>query len=161
MSNEEEIWKRLSDTSLYEASSTGKIRNFKTKKVLKPKTNQAGYLVVSLYKVSCFVHRLVAETFLKNEKNLPQVNHKNGIKTDNSVKNLEWCSASYNRFHAIEIGIITKIAEAHHCAKLKNSDIIKIRDLSKTLTQTQIAKNFGVSTSTISRIINKKNWKSV
>ena len=52
-----------------------------------------------------YVHRLVALAFLPNPKGMPQVNHRNAFKGDNSVKNLEWCSDSANKRHAIQIGV--------------------------------------------------------
>lgn len=77
---------------------------FVNKRHLKQSKSYKGYLFASLSlgdgtckKVS--VARLVAKTFIPNPKNLPQVNHKNMIKTDNSVQNLEWCTGSYNQLH--------------------------------------------------------------
>ncbi len=54
------------------------------------------------------IHRLLAEHFIENTLSLPQVNHKDGIKTNNSLSNLEWCDASYNQIHAIKHGLVPK-----------------------------------------------------
>lgn len=70
----------------------------------KPYVNWNGYLQIVLCKNGVIettsIHRIVAITFIKNPKNLPCVNHKNGIKTDNRLGNLEWCTFSYNNTHA-------------------------------------------------------------
>lgn len=97
----DEIWKRIKDyEDLYEVSDWGSVRNCQTGLVLKPYINSCGYKNVKLYKAGkrkrFSVHRLVAEAFIPNPKNLPQVNHKNEDKTDNRVENLEWCTNKYN-----------------------------------------------------------------
>ena len=99
-----EIWKPLKglveNGDYYEVSNFGNVRNIKTGKILKPGKIQSGYLLVSLCKngktKKFLVHRLVAITFLPNPENLPEVNHKDENKENNSLQNLEWCDRKYN-----------------------------------------------------------------
>lgn len=84
----------------YLISSNGKIYSLKSKKVLKPIIQDNGYSYVTIHnnKIQKMfrLHRLVAETFIPNPNNLPQVNHKDENKQNNKVENLEWCTAKYN-----------------------------------------------------------------
>ena len=96
---------------LYSVSDTGEVFFHKTGKgasawMLKQQRSTKGYSQVRLYDHSgggktLVVHRLVAAAFLDNPNNLPHVNHKNHIKTDNSIDNLEWCTAQYNAEYSL------------------------------------------------------------
>lgn len=97
----------------YFIGRTGEIYSTVTKKMLQPHYDNGGYFRITLYnpktnyKKSYKMHRLVAQYFIPNIENKPQINHKNGIKTDNVVENLEWCTNHENRMHALENNLIT------------------------------------------------------
>ena len=104
---EKEIWKEIQGyEGLYAVSSKGNVRNIRTGRLLGGGYYGNGYPFVILYKANSKpkqinVHRLVALAFIPNPYNLPYINHKNEIKDDNEVSNLEWCSASYNTNYSI------------------------------------------------------------
>lgn len=106
-----EVWRPLVGAEgNYEVSSTGKVRN-QHGKLLKPQLDDRGYerlrLSVANTKFSVRVHVAVAKAFIPNPDAKPQVNHKNGVKTDNTVKNLEWMTNEENSKHARETGLQT------------------------------------------------------
>lgn len=100
----EEVWKTIPGLRCYEASDLGHIRRIGATKPLKGSCDRDGYMQVRLsennIQFTKKVHRLVALSFLENPNNYPMVNHKNEIRDDNRVDNLEWCSAKYNSHYS-------------------------------------------------------------
>lgn len=142
---ETEIWKDIKGyDGLYQISNLGRVKSFgnvnsnnSKERILKPGIDGVGYLLVILFKdgkAKTFrIHRLVAKTFIPNIENLPQVNHKDEIKTNNCVENLEWCTAKYNinyskskRVICVETNVIYEsIKEADRQTCISQSSISK------------------------------------
>ncbi len=108
------------------------------------------------------VHRLVCQAFLPNPENKKHVNHKNMIRHDNSLDNLEWCTASENNIHAFKNGRKAISGEGRHTSKLNNEDVFNILNLGKNgFPIRKLAKMFNVSTGPINAILHFKTWKSL
>lgn len=143
---EKEVWEPIKNyEGLYEVSSLGRVRAishlswngkgyFMTKeKVLKPRMKKWGYLSVALSKDNKAkefkVHRLVANAFIPNPHQLPQVNHKDERKTNNCATNLEWCTAKYNSNYGSHPKNVSESNLKNHTLKaviqVKNGKVIK------------------------------------
>jgi hypothetical protein len=127
------------------------------------KHNSAGYLSIDLCKdgkvKKYLAHRLMAETFLDNPKNKEQVNHINGIKTDNRLENLEWSTRSENQKHSILIGLRTTNGEKNSQSKLTEQDVLYIRNSKEK--GSILAKKFNISHPTICDIIKHRSWTHI
>jgi hypothetical protein len=148
----------------YRISCEGAIESIKTGKKIKSRLDKDGYCVVNLYRdfkmKTVKVHRLVAAAYRKNTNNLPLVNHKNGIKSDNHINNLEWCTNGDNMKHAYKNGLIEKcFGEDHSHPKITNEIVYKIRSSNKT--GRDLAREFNISESNVSLIKNKKAWTHI
>ena len=106
----------------------------------------------------------MAIEFIPNPNNKPCINHKNGIKADNRLENLEWCTSAENSKHALETEL-TKIQYGSETtnSKLTEKEVLEIRKLKETtnMTSTEIGKLFGVNQPAISKIIHRKTWKHI
>jgi len=110
-----EIWKTITNFENYEVSNLGNVRSKRRcgakGGLIKPFFDRKdnGYYKVHLYvngkQFQPFLHRLVAQEFLPKVEGKKEINHINGIKIDNNVSNLEWCSRSENIIHAIDMGL--------------------------------------------------------
>ena len=98
-----EEWRKIENHPNYEVSNMGNVRNVKTGIILKPQKtgSKLSYYKVNLYnngnKVNKYLHRLVAEAFLPNFEQKPEINHINTNSLDNRVENLEWCTRIENQ----------------------------------------------------------------
>ena len=92
---------------LYAITPEGEVWSYKSKKFLKLTDNGNGYLIVALWKNGerkwYLVHRLVADAYIPNPDNLPQINHRDENKANNSLQNLEWCDCKYNNNYGTKI----------------------------------------------------------
>lgn len=116
---ENEIWKDIEGFEKYQISSYGRVKSlrFNKESILKPiKDNGNGYYVVSLYKnkkpFTHKIHRLVGTSFIPNPENKPEINHLNGVKSNNQVTNLDWVTSSENTKHGWQTGLMENTRKA-------------------------------------------------
>ena len=160
-----EIWRLYPEFDFIEVSTLGRVRTLdrvvsngkgtrvEKGKILKQWLNKNGYLRVAFRKdsklVNKSVHRLVAHAFLSNQKNLPEINHKDNNKLNNSVSNLEWCSHKYNIEYREKYG--KSSAEVSGCPVYAvNLDTLEI---SKFKSQREAGKILGIVNQSINSVL--------
>lgn len=160
-------WKQVilnGKRTIYSVSNTGLVMNSKTNYILKANKSRKGYLLVGIENHSCKVHRLVAEAFIPNPENKPQVNHINGDKECNWVGNLEWSTCRENIHHAINHKLFyVGLGEKANSAVYTDEQVHQVCKLLETqkFTNVEIAKLTGVDAYTVSKIKCKEEWNHI
>ena len=175
-----EEWRKLiypkidSEDNHYEVSNEGRIKNTLTGHILQQETLRSGYNSV---RVNCsgkkkhiIIHKAVAYTFLNPPKmdDETNINHKDNVRTNNSVDNLEWCTPGYNQYYkyvtkSFDVSRIS--GENNHNAKLTKEKVLYARSHvvkgSKEYGIRSLARKFGVSNTTLKRAIDEKGWRNI
>lgn len=174
-----ERWKQIEDFEFYHVSSLGRIKslsrviirscgNYISKEtILRSNLDKNGYHLVTLRKngesFKKKKHRLVAEAFIPNPENKPEVQHKkpeNDVtdKGNNCYWMIEWNTGEENRNNAMADGLIQK-GENHHSTKITEQDAINIKANVNKLTHQKLSEIYGISRPAITKIINGYRWK--
>jgi len=157
----------------YQVSNIGRVKSLERKVVcnssfriakgymLNAGSDKDGYLKVVLSKdrlrKTVSIHRIQAIAFIPNPLKKPCVNHKNGIKYDNNLSNIEWVTVSENAKHAHKMGLLS----TKNGAKVTEKEVLEIRKIGKSMLQKEIAKIYNIHSSTIGYILANKTWKNI
>lgn len=182
----EEVWKPIQIKEVigkYEVSNKGRVKslarydtrgNWRKEKFLKPRKNKSRgkghYLHVCLcngdWQKNFKIHRLVAEAFIPNPDNKPDVNHKDGIKVNNYVENLEWNTRSENCQHSCDNNLLVNVVgHDHGRQKLTGDEVIYIYNTymkgkpRSNFNANQLGRDYGVNGRAILNIYRKESWK--
>ncbi len=181
MENQKEIWKDVPGyEGIYQVSNLGNVKSLnhfinnkhnskslKKGRILKKFISKKGYLTTSLSKnikrYSPGIHRIVALAFIPNPEKKPQVNHINGIKTDNRVENLEWSTNKENQIHAVKNGLCNpNFGEKHHMSKLTNEQVLEARKLHYDgVSNKFLSKKYNITPTAMGNILRKKTYINI
>lgn len=159
----------------YEVSNFGRVRGLRCNrgkrsipKILRPTLNHKGYPFYGLYdgksSRSMFGHKIVLRAFVSDRPEGMSCNHKNGVRHDNRLENLEWVTHSENNYHAIHVLGAKRngLGELNHEAVLKTSDVIRIRARCDSgENHTAVSKEYGICRSTVGQIVRRETWKHI
>jgi hypothetical protein len=173
-----EIWKQYQNH--YEVSNLGNVRTvgrwveqFGGKRFFKPKSvaitdNGKGYKLFSTVpdkkkRKNCYLHRAVAELFVPNPYNLPEVNHEDGDKSNNAAYNLKWVTMLDNKKHARDNDLLVHGEDSHHSRLTKNQvlEILSAHKANPRINRAELGRIYGVVDTAICRIISGKRWTRV
>jgi hypothetical protein len=183
-----EVWKDIKDyEGIYQVSNFGNVKSldrevapnnrvpyWRKGKICKQSKSNLGYMTVGFtvnnVKLNKYVHRLVAETFITNWSNHPQVNHIDCDKTNNRMYNLEWCTNSQNQIHATKNGLnklhlhrVAYSGEENGRSLLTKQQVLEIKQkyIPYKYSAKKLAKEYNVSVSCITHILNNTSWKEM
>lgn len=167
-----ELWKTISDAPLYSVSNHGRVRRdihtpHHPPRILRPGLSKGYRKVIildrNLRRSTRYVSRLVASAFLAHDQTRRCVNHKNGIRCDDRIENLEWVTHQENIRHAYDVlGVKNLIGEAHGMAKLTEQGVREIRKLLQAgLKQREIADMFSINQRVVWMIKHNLAWSHV
>ena len=183
-----EVWKDVVGyEGLYQVSNFGNVKSLdrivnkpngvsylRKGKICTQSKSNLGYMTVGFTvnnkKVNKYVHRLVAEAFITNMNNYPQVNHIDCDKTNNRMYNLEWCTNSQNHIHASKNGLnklhlhrVAYSGEENGRSLLTKEQVLEIKQkyIPYKYSAKKLSKEYGVSESCITHILNNTSWKEI
>ncbi len=170
MDDSVEQWKPVAEfEGIYEVSNLGRVRRLpsnpdKLPRILTPRDNGHGYRIVRLSRhgkpINRKVHRLVAAAFLGPVDPDVHVNHKDGVRSHNGVKNLEYTDRSGNMRHYWSMPY-AKAGEKHWSSRLNEATVRQIRKVAGRMSMPALAKKYGIAIGTVFAVVHRHTWKSV
>lgn len=187
-----EIWRNIKGgDGQYKISNLGRVKSLEQKltiynphkdvtytmvkpeRILKLYVNHNGYYVTNLTlngkHKPYLLHRIMAKAFIPNRENKPCINHKDGIKTNNELCNLEWCTRAENNAHAWKTGLMDNHKNIdfngsnNPFSKLDENEVLQIRSIYEQgwANFTELGKCYNVCRTTVSDIIKRKTWNHI